>query len=372
LKKPAGVRVYLSGGWWYVRHKPSKTTIARFAQRPTPEYLASAEFHKLLDRALAGPSAETTRHVSNPKWSVAYAVGFYFASDKFKSLSWFTQRQRRPVLENFREKNGSRPISELTRDDVGELVRGLPVASAQRKLRSALNDMCAVLCDETTPTEIRLKTNPAEGIKTKKLPRSEGWPKWTDAQCEKFENRWPLGTQQRLAYEIMRWTALRIRDAVRLGPEHLIKETVNGKTITMISLIPIKTQYQPLSQMYAPMTPQLQRAIDATPVIGLRTYVVNMGQNKAKSWPTHGQPSNWFKDACIKAGVCPPKGRGCAAHGLRKYRLVELLEQRWSYERLMQLSGHTSIATLERYLRGADRRRMAFEQAAGLWMREKV
>jgi Phage integrase family. len=367
-------QVFQSGRWWYIRHRATRTTIlGGLAERPTQEYLASPEFLALQSRVLTGEvrQAPTTAKPSGPKpkFSVAYAAGFYLASAKFASLSWFTQRQRRPVLEKFREQYGDESIFVFTREVVVKVIAEEPLASMQRKLRSALSDMCSVLCDETTPKEIRLAMNPVIGIKIKKLAQSEGWPAWSDEDCASFEKRWPLGTHQRLAYEIMRWTGLRIRDAVRLGPEHVKQQrAVNGKMVTMVSLVPIKTRKQPLSRMFAQMTPQLRRAIDAMPIVGLTTFIVNRGQNQTKSWPANGQPSNWFKEACVEARICPAKGRGCAAHGLRKYRLVELLHQGWNYEQIMRLSGHTSRVTLEKYLRGADRERMAIEQAAAEWM----
>ena len=373
-KPTAGLKIFQSRDRWYVTHRPTGRPILRnLAARPTEEYLASAQFRALRDRVLGGGNDVAPSPVKlrgpKPKGSAAYAVGFYLASAKFASLSWFTQRQRRPVLEKFREQYGDEDMHMLTRENIVQIVGNEPLASGQRKLRSALSDMCDVLCDEITPRELRLASSPVIGIKTRKLAQSEGWPAWSDKDCAQFEKRWPLGTHQRLAYEIMRWTGLRIRDAVRLGPEHVKQlKAVNGKTVTMISLVPIKTRKQPLSRMFAQMTPQLRRAIDAMPVVGLQTFIVNRGQNRTKSWPVNGQPSNWFKEACVEARICPAKGRGCAAHGLRKYRLVELLHQGWTYEQIMRLSGHTSRVTLEKYLRGADREMMAIEQAAKDWM----
>ena len=373
MMRPAGLKIFQSRSLWYVTHRPTGVPILRsLRDRPTPEYLASKPFLAVYNKALSGtaPATETTARPAGPKprWSVGYAVGFYLASEKFNSLSWFTQRQRSPMLERFREQYGDEDIHTLDRETIVIVLGQERLASAQRKLRSALSDLCSVLCEETTPEQIRLKMNPVVGIKIKKLAQTEGWPMWADEDCAQFEKRWPLGTHQRLAYEIMRWTGLRIRDAARLGPEHVKQvKAVNGKAVTMISLVPIKTRKQPLSRMYAQMTPQLRRAIDATPVVGLQTCLVNRGQGGTKSWPTNGQPSNWFKEACVEARICPAKGRGCAAHGLRKYRLVELLHQGWTYEQIMRLSGHTSRVTLEKYLRGADRERMAIEQAAKDW-----
>lgn len=374
MAKPAGLKIFQSRNLWYVTHRPTGIPILRsMSERPTPEYLASAQFRALFHKAIGGETAPATTTAKpagpKPRWSVGYAVGFYLASEKFNSLSWFTQRQRSPMLERFREQYGDEDIHTLDRETIVMVLGKERLASVQRKLRSALSDLCGVLCEETTPEQIRLKVNPVFGIKIKKLAQSEGWPAWTDKDCARFEQRWPLGTHQRLAYEIMRWTGLRIRDAARLGPEHVKQlKAVNGKTVTMISLVPIKTRKQPLSRMFAQMTPQLRRAIDATPVVGLQTFLVNRGQGGTKSWPANGQPSNWFKEACVEARICPAKGRGCAAHGLRKYRLVELLHQGWTYEQIMRLSGHTSRVTLEKYLRGADRERMAIEQAAKDWM----
>ena len=121
---------------------------------------------------------------------------------------------------------------------------------AQAPLRTVGHVQRAVRRDDAGVDQARASTR-WSGSRSRSLPQSEGWPAWTDKDCAKFEKRWPLGTHQRLAYEIMRWTGLRIRDAVRLGPEHVKQlKAVNGKTVTMISLVPIKTRKQPLSRMY--------------------------------------------------------------------------------------------------------------------------
>ena len=105
MAKPAGLKIFPSRNLWYVTHRPTGIPILRsLPERPTPEYLASKPFLALYNQALFGtaPATETTAKPAGPKprWSVGYAVGFYLASEKFASLSWFTQRQRRPCLRN--------------------------------------------------------------------------------------------------------------------------------------------------------------------------------------------------------------------------------------------------------------------------------
>ena len=58
--------------------------------------------------------------------------------------------------------------------------------------------------------------DPTTGV-TVVRAKTEGFPIWTDEDEARFRARWPLGTRERLAFEVLRQTGLRRGDAVRLG-----------------------------------------------------------------------------------------------------------------------------------------------------------
>lgn len=125
--------------------------------------------------------------------------------------------------------------------------------------------------------------------------KGDGFRAWSDAEIEKFEARWPVGTRERLALAILLYTGLRRSDAARLGPQHvhggvIVLET--EKTGTPVAI---------------PILPELAEIIAASPT-GARSFITN------KSGDPMPKESfgNWFRDACNAAGVTG------SAHGLRK------------------------------------------------------
>ena len=58
-----------------------------------------------------------------------------------------------------------------------------------------------------------------------------------------------------------------------------------------------------------PLAPDLRRAIEAMPSVGIQTFLVT---NYGKPFSA-ARLGNWFRDRCNEAGL-----QHCAAHGLRK------------------------------------------------------
>jgi integrase len=64
------------------------------------------------------------------------------------------------------------------------------------------------------------KDNPTIGLKRLRV-RSEGFRTWSEEEIGKFEQRWPIGTRERLALALLLCTAQRRADVVRMGRQHL-------------------------------------------------------------------------------------------------------------------------------------------------------
>jgi site-specific recombinase XerD len=71
---------------------------------------------------------------------------------------------------------------------------------------------------------------------------------------------------------------------------------------------------------------------------------------------------NYFRDCCRAAGL-PDK---CSAHGLRKAACRRLAEAGCSARVIMSISGHKTLAEVERYTREADKMRMAKDAIASI------
>ncbi|MFZ1186710.1 MAG: tyrosine-type recombinase/integrase [Pseudolabrys sp.] len=66
---------------------------------------------------------------------------------------------------------------------------------------------------------------------------------------------------------------------------------------------------------------------------------------------------NWFRDRCNEAGL--PKG--ISAHGLRKATARRLADLGCTAHQIADVTGHATLAEVQRYTKAADRKRLARE-----------
>jgi site-specific recombinase XerD len=75
-----------------------------------------------------------------------------------------------------------------------------------------------------------VKTNPAASVKYPTLKSGEGFPVWTEDDVLAYEQRWPLGTRERVWLSVLLYTGLRRGDAVRIGRQHVRNNVASLKT----------------------------------------------------------------------------------------------------------------------------------------------
>ena len=127
---------------------------------------------------------------------------------------------------------------------------------------------------------------------------ADGFYVWTQQELDRFEARWPVGTRERLAFDLLLYTGLRRGDAVRVGRQH---EREGWLTIRTEK----HRKGKPGEQVAIPILEPLAASLAATKT-GDLTYLVT----------EHGQPwvkesfGNWFREACRKAG-CRAQRTAC-------------------------------------------------------------
>src|SRR5262249_16197372 len=73
--------------------------------------------------------------------------------------------------------------------------------------------------------------DPTKGIKLLRGPNDDiGHHTWTQEELDRFEARWPVGTRERLAYDLLLYTGLRRGDAVRVGRQHVRDDLITIRT----------------------------------------------------------------------------------------------------------------------------------------------
>jgi integrase len=174
-------------------------------------------------------------------------------------------------------------------------------------------------------------TDPTRDVKLLNV-KTDGFHVWTDDEVLRFEKRWPTGTRERLAFDLLLLTGLRRGDAVRLGRQHVrdgvfkIKTEKNGVVVE------------------APILPSLARSIEAAPTGDLSFIAGERGLPMAKE-----SFGNWFREVC-KAAKVPG-----SAHGLRKAGATRAAENGATTTELKALFGWTDDAMPNHYTKTANR-----------------
>lgn len=166
-------------------------------------------------------------------------------------------------------------------------------------------------------------------------PEYGGWRAWTDAERDKFEARWPIGTTPRTCYALALWLGNRRSDVARIEwrmfdfPRGIvyIEQTKGGK------------------QLVLPITPMLRENIEALPRVGETVLVTAYGKPFSEKSLT-GRMADWTQSAKL------PKG--CTLHGLRKSLGKMLAEGGASARQIMDTLGHDDIEHAELYSRDAS------------------
>jgi integrase len=331
---------------------------------PLPGLPGSAEFMSTYQAALTGVTVPP--RVIGKAQTVAGAVQAIVAAyldcspgstSPFKALAVETRRTRRNILENFREAHGDKRIYRI--EATGRRVMVLNREHVQRMVneksgtpfgqRNFLNTLRAMF--KWAVEEGRVPDDPTLGVTRQKI-KSTGYRTWSEEHIAQYQRKHPLGTMPRLAIELILATAARRGDAVKLGPHH-----VEDCTITFEQN---KKEGDEEALVIIPLHPDFSAALAAMPP----SNVVRLTQATTFLTTTFGLPfktaasfGNWFRDRCNEAEL--PKG--ISAHGLRKATARRLADLGCTAHQIAAVTGHATLAEVQRYTKAADRKRLARE-----------
>jgi integrase len=308
---------------------------------PLPGLPWSPEFMSVYQEALSGVKAQTELGAKRIKpGSIDALVLSYFNSIAFGELAAETKRTRRNILERFAEEHGEKRAAMLQREHISAMF------SKKRDKRFAARNWLKTIraLMQFAVADGRLKEDPTAGIKNLSS-KTEGFRSWSEDDIAKFEARFPIGTRERLALELLLCTAQRRSDVVRMGRQHIRNGAIEV------------TQQKTGTKLAIPIHPNLQAALDAVPSNHLTFLTTLYGR------PFSGPGfTNWFRFTCNQAGI----PRGTSAHGLRKAAARRLAEAGCSANVIASITGHRSLNEVERYTRAADQARMARDGMATL------
>jgi integrase len=307
---------------------------------PLPGLPGSAAFMQAYQEALGSEPAalEIGGARTIPGTINAAIVGFYH-SPGFLAVSRETQRTYRSVLEGFRKAHGGKRIATLQRKHIlAILAEKSATPGAQIHLLKTLKLLLAYCVEHEL-----ILLNPTIGIKLRH--KLKGIHTWTEDEIAQFEACFPIGTKERLAFGLLLYTSQRKADVIKMGRQHIRNGCIHvrqGKTGAELAI---------------PLHPELTRIIEATDS-GHLTFLVN----------DHGKPYSpnsfgaWFRKACDQAGL-PSQ---CRSHGLRKACCRRIAEAGCTAHQIKSVSGHKTLAEVQRYTQAAEQTRLAKDAIAAI------
>ena len=298
----------------------------------TPEFMA--EYHNAT-RAIA---EKPERHAP---YSYDALIASYYRTPEWLGMKPSSQRTYRGIIERFRADNGSVDVRTVkTSSVIAKLAAMKETPAAANNLRKALGRLhtFAVTLDWCENSPITA---------TKPYKSGKGWHCWTEAEIDLFDARWPFGTKERLAKELLLESASREADATLIGKQHRHGDELH--------LHHSKND----SATIIPIGPDLSHAM-ATFDSGHMTYLTT---EFGKPYTPKGF-YNWFKRACVKAGV-----PHCHPHGLRKAASRRLAESGATSFQGRAVTGHKSDRVFAYYAESADKRGLAQEGMANVHRR---
>lgn len=315
---------------WYVR-LPGKPLV-----RIKGEY-GSEDFQAQYRAALAGAPSCTAKSYNSK--SLHWLYDRYRESLAWTRLSPATRRQRENIFAHVMKIAGHEPFLAIESADIAASIDAMRETPSQA--RNYLDAMTGLF--RWAKANAHVTADPTRGVERPRRPRNgKGFHVWDEADVALFCKRWPVGTRERLWFELLAGTGLRRGDAVRAGKQH-IKDGV-------LSLETEKTG----TVAHAVISPELRAILYRGPTSDLAFICGKKGQPLTKE--TFG---NMFKAACVAAGL---KER--SAHGIRKFATTQDAESGHSERELEAKYGWTGGQMASHYTRSANRKALVKNAAA--------
>lgn len=296
----------------------------------------SEDFVQRYEDALSGQKTRGLIGVERVKpYSVNQLVALWYNSPTFLNVAPTTQDVYKGIIEKFRLEHGDKPVRLMQRRHVEAiLAKKAETPTAANNLRKRLIQ----LMDYAISLDWR-SDNPAKATKPFTVGGT-GFHTWDEDELAQFFEVHKPGTLAHTAVTLMLYTGAARVDAVKLGPQNIR----NGK----IEYRRQKTQRSGGVLISIPIHPDLAEVLTGLP--NDRPFLAT---NKGKERAAAGLGNlmqRWTEEAKL------PR---CSAHGLRKACARRLAEAGATAHEIGAVTGHKSLALVQRYTEAAGREGMA-------------
>jgi site-specific recombinase XerC len=319
-KLPPHVDKNRAKGHTYLSFRMGKGPRIRLPDNPD-----SSEFKAAYIAALAGEMVTTGPTLKrDAPGTIGALIVDYKTSGTFTALRDTSKKGYNTRLETIRVEHGHRTVAGLTRDRINTFILS-PLADRPGAQLDTLKKL-RILVQHAIGIGL-LKSDPTTGIKR---PKTKEIRPWTDGEKAAFEKRWPIGTKQRTAYELMNHVGTARSDVHAITWAQV---DANG-----VSYRRSKTGVAVDSDM----PDELRAALNATP----RDHVTIINTVYGRPHTVDGF-SGFMRDAMKAAGL----PLDCKPHGLRKSLGSDMADADASAHDIMAKLGHTTLKQAENYTR---------------------
>lgn len=307
-------------GYWQSRYLPGPPYSDEF----------NAAYHAELDQVnLPKPEIGASKTIPG---TINAAIVAFLQSATYQGIRDSSKKSKRLIIKKIREAHGNKRIALLERRHIQDILNNMSdrphAANRWLSVLRQILDHAVILG--------MIRANPTQGVKGYSK-KTDGWLAWTEANIEKFKDTHPVGTNERLAFDLLLGTGQRRSDVVRLGWQHVDGNRFKFKQLKTGAGIEI------------PIDPALWISIKSMPKRNMAFLVTSRGL----PFTANGF-GNFFRKACDKAGLSK-----LSAHGLRKSMAVRLAESGATTNQIAAVTGHKSLSEVARYTAAAEKARLA-------------
>lgn len=304
-----------------VRHYFRKPGVTRTALPGEP---GSVEFMEAYQKALgAGPAAVKSKEPFGQDGSFHKLAAAYLSDVDFLRNKPSSQTIVRGILNRFTDKHGHRQVAEMERKHVKAIISAM--ADTPGAANSLLRTLKSVLNFAVERGDIA--SNPIALMKGFKGGTHHTW---TDSELAQFEAHWPLGTRQRTTYALALYTGQRRSDVAHMSWRDI------DQAANTIRVVQDKTG----TELNISLHRELKAALDQWP----QKHIAILANDGGRGTSVQGI-GNFMATAIEEAGL-PER---CVLHGLRKAAARRLAEVGCSAHEIMSITGHKSLAEVQRY-----------------------
>lgn len=150
------------------------------------------------------PKREKARQSAD---SLAWLIARYRETTVWSGLSLATRRQRENFFRQVIASAGDQHFARITSATIaaGRDRRAATPAQAECFLKAMRG-----LFRWAAKAKF-VKVDPTAEVDAPRLPKSDGFPPWSEEDVVKYEARWPIGTRQRVWLDVLLYTGLRRR-----------------------------------------------------------------------------------------------------------------------------------------------------------------